>query len=737
MISKKFFSTIIFLALLTEMVGAQDPISADQDTFIAYTRQLKTSGNKHYLLSNRRGIRLAVDSLTSAIQQRHQLGLLTAPQVDSLMADVYKLEGDYHYENSLYDPSSMEKAENFFTQALRYREEHPIDATHELFILHQELAQLYYLEEHYDQALQSMLAAQRYYDAADSREHLIYPALLALCYARNNQFDEALETIAYAEEESAQQDETYAEILRKKAKILMLRHEAQGGDISEAAACYRKYFTLQKQYANQHFIQMTASEREQYWMSLRPVVTDCYRLEEADPELLFDVTLFAKGLLLQLGKGVGEGPATQAAIASLNYTWQQVQGRLQKEAAAIEFIQYEKAGKQHMGALLLLSSDKPAFVALTDPQIVLSYESGPRTVAERLSTTDGSKKNGMYTDTTGLWPLIWPEALTTRLQGKQHVYFAPDGYQHQIAIEYMYPAGTSTPPHLYRLTSTRQLMAEPVTADNTCTLVCGGVNYDCEASPTDNQDNDAQTYDFMKKLGGGFTYLNGSLTEADSIASYATDCDTLLVGEAVTESTFRQLSGSYPLIFLSTHGYYCSAETPQGTDVKNGPMTDESLSESLVALAGANTNLNNPQFQSDHHDGLLSAREFSSLDMNGVQLFVASACQTGLGQITPDGVYGIQRGLKNAGVGAIVVSLWSVDDRATCALMTTFYRKLRAGNPIHQAFNEARAYLLSTNVDLQSETSFDASTLSQTSTTSFDMSAPRFANAFILIDATR
>ncbi len=166
-------------------------------------------------------------------------------------------------------------------------------------------------------------------------------------------------------------------------------------------------------------------------------------------------------------------------------------------------------------------------------------------------------------------------------------------------------------------------------------------------------------------------------------------------------------------------------------------MTDESLSESLMALAGANTNLNNPQFQSQRHDGLLSAREFSGLDMSGVRLFVASACQTGLGQITPDGVYGIQRGLKNAGVGAIVVSLWSVDDRATCALMTTFYRELRAGKSIHEAFNAARGYLLSTNADLQPRSSFDAGTLSQSATTTRDMSAPRYANAFILIDAIR
>ncbi|MDZ8032694.1 CHAT domain-containing tetratricopeptide repeat protein [Nostoc sp. DedSLP04] len=73
------------------------------------------------------------------------------------------------------------------------------------------------------------------------------------------------------------------------------------------------------------------------------------------------------------------------------------------------------------------------------------------------------------------------------------------------------------------------------------------------------------------------------------------------------------------------------------------------------------------------NDGLLTADEILDLKLNA-ELVVLSACDTGRGQITGDGVIGLSRSLITAGTPSVIVSLWSVPDAPTAELMTEFYR---------------------------------------------------------------
>jgi len=144
-----------------------------------------------------------------------------------------------------------------------------------------------------------------------------------------------------------------------------------------------------------------------------------------------------------------------------------------------------------------------------------------------------------------------------------------------------------------------------------------------------------------------------------------------------------------------------------------------------LVFAGSNAALTDSAFNIHHPDGFLSARELAEISMDSVDLIVLSACQTGLGVITADGVYGIQRALKQAGVKAMVVSLWTVSDEATSLWMQQFYRNLM-NNPemgIHDAFMDARRKLIETE-----------EINSTTGEKTHPYAAPKYSNAFILID---
>jgi CHAT domain-containing protein/tetratricopeptide (TPR) repeat protein len=75
-------------------------------------------------------------------------------------------------------------------------------------------------------------------------------------------------------------------------------------------------------------------------------------------------------------------------------------------------------------------------------------------------------------------------------------------------------------------------------------------------------------------------------------------------------------------------------------------------------------------------DGFLRAHEVYNLNLPA-ELVTLSACETGLGKLTRgEGLVSLTRGFMYAGAARVVVSLWSVNDRATAELMTKFYRRV-------------------------------------------------------------
>ena len=729
---------------------------------------LVTAGNRAYLQSDRLALHASVRGLEGWLRKGLDRGICT--QADSLVytADWFKLRADERYECAADTAEAVTEAIGWFAEALHIYKAYPeLNRAHASTVIHEELAQLHFRIGHYDRALEEMnlvmddfeqrialgeiekddpLGPQPYDD------YLVQLSAQAMCQARCGRYAEAEAALdKVLREYSDQQCATYAELLRRQAKVLMLRYEQTPSSAlrKRALTLYHRCFALQLQFAYTGLLQHTSAQRESCWQHLRPLVADAYRTEEADASFLYDVTLSLKSLLLQVARWENLGMDVSQMKSALEVKWTDVQRKLQRDEAAVEFITYEQRGQQRMAALVLHAQGRPVWVPMPSPLEITGYEfpTFHDTVEQRISSTSRRRKDGLYTDST-LCTLVWPEALRCELKGSKRVFFSPDAFQHRLAMEYMWP-DKSNDMEFYRLTSTRRLLERMVgcmTVDSA--LICGAVDYDAqcaESQPT--ADNDTVAYGMYHDGRVQFPLLEHSGAEVDGVTrTRHCSADILLRGAEADEVTFRSLSGRYPMVFLSTHGDFNAAAVPQGTDLKPC-LTDHSLSENVVALAGVNPSLLAGSFDAEAHaDGLLSALEMSRLDLRRVNLFVISACQTALGFITSDGVYGIQRGLKQAGVGAMLLSLWSVHDEATSQLMQEFHRGLSAGLGAHDALQRSRAAMCGKQIDAPFggnanpavHTRFDASTLSQqvvTDEADVLYDTPQYTDAFILIDA--
>jgi CHAT domain-containing protein len=207
------------------------------------------------------------------------------------------------------------------------------------------------------------------------------------------------------------------------------------------------------------------------------------------------------------------------------------------------------------------------------------------------------------------------------------------------------------------------------------------------------------------------------MAEIDKVLRPNVKVDTIS-GSSATEASFKKWSGKdVQMIHLSTHGFYVPKYRRSNlTKVTLNPfnsLDEQSLSRSGLLLAGANKAVKLKEISGE--DGILTAKEIARLDLSGVELVTLSACETALGDLSGEGVFGLQRGFKKAGAKTMIMSLWRVDDTATRLLMTCFYDLLSKGQSVNEAFTQSQHKLMSLDNGKYSD--------------------PKYWAAFIVIDA--
>jgi CHAT domain-containing protein len=202
-----------------------------------------------------------------------------------------------------------------------------------------------------------------------------------------------------------------------------------------------------------------------------------------------------------------------------------------------------------------------------------------------------------------------------------------------------------------------------------------------------------------------FERLPGTRIEGEIIAGMLKV--PLWHGPAALEQRLKERP-SPRLLHLATHGYFLKdppwyRDRPERYDqaTQYARPTDEPLLRSGLALAGANHAFTPDALPKEAEDGLLTAEDVAGLDLEGTDLVVLSACETGLGEVTiGEGVIGLRRAFVLAGAQSIIMSLWKVADLPTAILMSRLYKNLiEARMARDEALREAQRYLRELTVD--------------------------------------
>jgi CHAT domain-containing protein/Tfp pilus assembly protein PilF len=165
----------------------------------------------------------------------------------------------------------------------------------------------------------------------------------------------------------------------------------------------------------------------------------------------------------------------------------------------------------------------------------------------------------------------------------------------------------------------------------------------------------------LRQRGLSWGPLPGTRKEVVEIARLYGSAATVKLGQDATKLAAKQESPNYTILHFAVHGWL---------DDQIGLNSGLALSQPEVSGRKAEKGNN----------GLWQAWEIIGQTRVKADLVVLSACLTGLGQtVRGEGIVGLTRAFQYAGAKSVVVSMWSVSDASTAALMSAFYQELRRG----------------------------------------------------------
>lgn len=396
-----------------------------------------------------------------------------------------------------------------------------------------------------------------------------------------------------------------------------------------------------------------------------------------------------------------------------------IRKNLAADEAVIEFVNFgvfrDGADSALYAAFVLRrNSQSPVFVPLCErKQLQKLFDSAGTTATSMVSKfyrgTELKNRSAAAALGKELYDLIWAP-LEPHLEGIRKINYSPAGKLYSIAFHSL-PVDSSRMLMdkyvLNQYSSTRQVALrkeeEKSKAQSIALFGDAAFTMDSTAIVKIKPGNTSHIYSPPNRgaRGGAWVDLPGTAEEVRRVKELfdRNNISTKIFTRATaTEDNLKALSGNSPIILhIATHGFFLpepdKAKKENNLQQENTySLADDPLLRSGLILTGGNHAWSGKTPVDGVEDGIATAYEISQLNLSNTELVVLSACETALGDIKGnEGVFGLQRAFKMAGVKKMIVSLWQVPDQETAELMTAFYSYWLKGRKIEEAFAQAQA----------------------------------------------
>lgn len=299
----------------------------------------------------------------------------------------------------------------------------------------------------------------------------------------------------------------------------------------------------------------------------------------------------------------------------------------------------------------------------------------------------------IQTDASNVWKAIKPY-----IKNKRSIYFSTDGILNTIPIEFA--EDEDGVPMCEKYDMHRVFHLSDIRKSE-------GIGNRVEAiGVADHNSPNGQARGLDDGYRGNWNDLAGVETELYRIAESLDGVSEYhrAFNDEATEAYVKSLSGQpITTLHISTHGFY-RGEDELTKAFNDTTDFDHNIAKRLLmgnrtsasGLVMRNGNLSwKAETITEDEDNILTSEEVETLSFPKLSLTVLSACETGLGELSADGVWGLQRAFRMAGSASLICSLRQVKDNGAADFMAEFYRQAATGLSVHNAFYNARKELLS------------------------------------------